>query len=223
MKPDLMKVDDHSELANDIKEIFLNNKIDRAIETGTYNGIGTTKIIIESIIESKQFTNFTTIESNYQFYQQAKKNLDELGYLRYVNPILGCSLPFNKLLSIHQIRELLERFKDSKVYIDAPWNEALNFYSNETPKNCREDVLGSLMYDKQVDFLLLDSAGHLGFIEFQYAISLLENDCFIVLDDTNHIKHYNSKNYIYTNEDKFEMIKESDEKCGYLICKFKKG
>jgi hypothetical protein len=75
-------------------------------------------------------------------------------------------------------------------------------------------------FEYQPDFVLLDSAGHLGHLEFVYTTSKLRGRCFIALDDTNHVKHYQSVLDMKQDPKRFRIVAESKEKFGFCIAEF---
>jgi len=63
-------------------------------------------------------------------------------------------------------------------------------------------------FDYKPDLVMLDSAGHMGFIEFKYVLSLLKGSCVFILDDVNHVKHYDSLR-LMKNDSRFNVLKIS--------------
>ena len=57
------------------------------LEIGTWKGLGSTKCIIDAIISNNLKCNFISIESNPQFFLEAKENLQN--YREYVDLVYG--------------------------------------------------------------------------------------------------------------------------------------
>jgi len=94
------------------------------------------------------------------------------------------------------------------------------YYLDETKKDFKQDdLLKEAVYKVfagKVDFVLLDSAGHLGWIEFACLLNFLSSPCIIALDDTNHIKHYKSMEATRSSKI-FEILREGNERYGWAI------
>lgn len=66
---------------------------------------------------------------------------------------------------------------------------------------------------------LLDSAGGMGFLEFQKVNELMDNNSyFIILDDIHHLKHFRSYKEI-TENSSYTLLDKNLEQ-GWLIAKF---
>jgi hypothetical protein len=101
-----------------------------------------------------------------------------------------------------------------------PWD----FYNDETGsgRGGEEDVMGAIirdMWEGQVDLVLLDSAGHMGFVEFNYLLTLLRKPCIVALDDIRHVKHWKSYAFIVADP-RFEVLEVGDERHGHVIARF---
>jgi peptidoglycan/xylan/chitin deacetylase (PgdA/CDA1 family) len=108
------------------------------------------------------------------------------------------------------------------IFVDHREDQRVEFYHEETNF---PDVPDNLLYrclkifNFKPDFVLLDSAGHIGNIEFNCLIDNLHGPCYIALDDIYHIKHHHSFRQIQTDS-RFELICHSKEKFGFCIAKF---
>jgi hypothetical protein len=92
-------------------------------------------------------------------------------------------------------------------------------YVEETSPDVPDDQLRVILhlFDFKPDFVLLDSAGYVGFLEFYYLLSLLKGPTFIVLDDAlHHVKHYESWQYMESRPDFFNHIFTADERYGIV-------
>lgn len=226
-----MSVHTQSEFSKAVCRIFQERKPKRIIETGTYLGLGTTEILCRAIREAgldavlpdneegMRVAEFHTIECNPMSYQVAKSNLQ--GY-----PVIchhGLSTPRDYLPTREQIEaELITKVPERELWVDGYGYERVAAYHQETDFAVQDDLLGKLLdkWDNRADFILLDSAGHMGFREFTYVIDRLTAPCVIFLDDTNHVKHYNSMNLAKSDPKRFKVLVESDEKFGFAGLEF---
>ena len=60
-----------------LERLIKQNKIAKVLEIGTWNGLGSTKTILEVLDENIDQYYFTSIESDIIFYKRALKNLKE--------------------------------------------------------------------------------------------------------------------------------------------------
>ncbi len=221
---DLTEINTESEFATSIENIFQNYRPKKIIETGTYLGTGTTSIIA-STIKKMGYDDFKffSIEVNPLNFNEAKKNIAEAGLEKYVTLLNGLSMPRNLLPSIHQIKNhTVDNVEYENIFVDHHEANRPEKYFNETNFNdIDDDLLDKCLwqFEYSPDFILLDSAGHIGFEEFKYVIDRLKKDCIIALDDIYHIKHH--KSFIYMqNDSRFQIIISSKEKFGFCIAKF---
>lgn len=221
---DLTEIEYEGQFARSIRDHFVLNKPKRVIETGTYHGNGSTRIIASLIKDIPiNGAKFYSIECNEINVAIARENLSKAWLLDYVEILSGLSIPQESLPSEHDIRNKIHAASLSKVKLDHeqdPSNGS-KYYLKETEKFSVDNLLGELLseFNNSVDFVLLDSGGHIGKIEFEYLIAQLKAPCFIALDDTRHIKHFESRKII-KNDKRFEIINDNEEKFGSLICKF---
>ena len=221
---DLTKVGNGSNFADAIQKVFNENEPKKIIETGTYLGTGTTSIIAEAL-KSRDIkeSKFYSIEINPENYLKAKFNLAESGLLQFVNLLNGVSVPRSILPTKDEItKSTITSVEYEDIFVDHNENERTQLYFQETNfPDVSEDLLGKALaeFDFKPDFILLDSAGYMGFIEFQYMLSKLEGNCIIALDDIYHIKHHKSFRFMQSDP-RFEIIISSKEKFGFCVAKF---
>ena len=190
----------------------------RIFESGTYMAQGTTAIIAESV--GNATADFVTVEANNIHYGHALGNIMRDGM--NVRALLGLSLPRKLLPTLTQIQADCVDHVEDGVYIDFYDYERAQKYWEE---GCRpavpDDLMGLVLaaWEGRPDFVLLDSAGHLGWIEFQYALSMITCPCTIALDDVNHWKHYRSWKFI-KNDPRFTVLAEGSDKFGWGIARF---
>lgn len=212
----------HSEI---IRECFKKYRPRKIIETGTYQGIGSTKLIA-SLIRDLQIedSKFYSIECNEGFYQDAKVNLTAHGMQDFVILMKGLSVPKSLLPNESETQEKIERalLTDGIKVDHAEVKLGSVLYSKEAQTDGQEDLLGYIIKKGcfNPDFVLLDSAGHIGSIEFEYFTRILTYPCLIGLDDTKHIKHFESKETMLSDSNRFEILYESSEHTGSLIAQF---
>lgn len=207
-----------------IKRVFRELKPRRILETGAHLGTGTTRIIGEAIREAGlSGVQFISIEVNPDYARQARENTQSAGI--DVDIRHGLSVPRGLLPTPAQVKRDLIDNVDPAVFVDHAETERVQLYVAETGfAGVEDDLLGKALRDwnGKVDFLLLDSAGHMGFIEFQYALSQLKAPCMMMLDDTHHVKHHPS--LLAMKKDKrFTIEVDSREKFGYVLAHFQPG
>jgi ADP-heptose:LPS heptosyltransferase/predicted O-methyltransferase YrrM/sulfatase maturation enzyme AslB (radical SAM superfamily)/SAM-dependent methyltransferase len=224
---DLTAVDKESEFARAIKELFAAIRPARIIETGTYHGEGTTRIIAETLLEQGlNDAHFYSIECNPANYQQAMANLASRNLNNRVSVLHGLSVPRTKLPSIQEIEEnCVNNIEFDDIFVDhAEQQRALLYYRETDFSGLVDDLLGKVLatYHYRPDFVLLDSGGHMGNVEFNYLISLIQGECYLGLDDIFHIKHHKSFKQMQADP-RFTIVTVSDEKFGFCIARFNPG
>ncbi|MCL5030012.1 MAG: glycosyltransferase [Bacteroidetes bacterium] len=220
----LTQIDSVSEFANGIKKVIKRIKPTKIIETGTFHGTGTTKIIAEALKENGLVnTKFFSIEVNKDNYNEAKKNIEMSSLNDFVSLLNGLSLPREILPSIEEIeRSTVKEIEFDNVFVDHKESERAKLYYNETNFTNVDDALLEqclITFNYEPDFVLLDSGGHIGNLEFNYVIERLNKECIVALDDVNHIKHKKSLMQM-KSDSRFQIINLSDEKFGFCIAKF---
>jgi len=218
-----IKVDTESSFGAKLKELFARITPQKVIETGTYLGTGTTTIIAQALksLKLQRQSVFYTIEVNPAFYSQAKRHI-QVNNLKAIC-LNGLSVPRSLLPTIEDIRKsTVTNIEYDDIFIDhEPEVRAQLYYDETNFTNVEDDLLGRCLkaFEYKPDFVLLDSAGHLGNIEFNYLIERLRGPCYIALDDIYHIKHHRSFQQIQ-GDPRFEVITASKEKFGFCIAKF---
>lgn len=238
-----------TEFRDKMFEVICSHDIQLVFESGTYLGKGSTTTIAELFIKAKKIPkNFITVEANYDYFIQAKRNLRKY---EFIKPIFGISVDYveaAKFLLNDDIFDNLDNYHDA--YIDHLINPK-HFYLQEimvgvfqnrinsgkenwlkrnlkpenTVRNFRNNVLKdfSNLINDTLALIILDSAAGIGFYEFTQVMKEMENKSFIlVLDDIHHLKHFRSKEFIKQNPEKFEMIGLNEE-LGWLIAKAQKN
>jgi len=221
---DFTEIQQGSQFETQLRGLIRMTRPKRIIETGTYLGKGTTRVIAEAIRDfGLNQTVFTSIECNPDHHRQALSNLKEAGLVQFVRPLLGLSVPRSLLPTadvVHQ--ETIAGAAGTNVFVDHQENQRVELYLRETDfPDAAEDLLGTSLQEcgNEPDLVLLDSGGHMGNVEFNFLISRLRGSCYVVLDDVKHIKHARSLEQMKADP-RFEIICELDEKFGACFAKF---
>ena len=190
------------------------------IETGTNLGLGSTRILAECVIEAgrAEEIRIETIESQYWNYLNAFRNLQQFPF---VSCHFGCSLCRESILPFLHGDEMLQNHQNySGVYIDRDGSgrELAEWYGAEAigqtqQAGYRDDILGELIGEnlgKRLMFLL-DSAGGMGWLEFQFTVeSMLGQTCYLVADDRHHIKHKRSSDWMESHPNEYKILSGED-------------
>lgn len=211
-----VSIDDHSAFYADIKNTVQTYGCKRIIETGTYCGLGTTSALLSGMSDD---ASLYTIEASKNNWKKAVNNTKDSG--KKVHCLHGLSVPYAMLPTEKDIELLVEKHIDLDVFVDHEDSNRISLYYTETPVGLQDDLLRKAfsLHNNMPDLLLLDSAGHIGKIEFNYALSLLNTSCVFILDDTQHIKHHLSVEHM-KKDFRFKIVKESTEKFGYVIAEY---
>lgn len=194
--------------------VKLSSKVEEIIETGTFNGLGSTTVFAET------GKRVHSIESSLSHYNLAKENLKKYSN---VNLHWGSSLNIKEMQSFIENDEIYDSdlVFNKKINVDGN-TDPKNFYLNEIhgfgimPK--KEDLLLPLINNKTKQLVFLDSAGGVGFLEFEKFMSLKEDIRkfkILLLDDISHVKHYRSVVYLKLN--KFNVNISEDKRFAYCI------
>lgn len=197
-------------LRRDIYSVIADYRPYSILETGTYNGLGSTSAILHGLRDANiDPFSFISIESNEQNYKEACKNLEEEIYKGTLVLMHANSLPSEIMpRMVYEVPDhVITDHADPMKYL------------KEVPVDIEDDGIYRAMalLDNRPDMVLLDSAGHLGFLEFEYVCKLAESSFVLILDDTLHRKHYDTMQFIKANPTDFNILKESKEKFGHCI------
>lgn len=197
----------NSEFRQSIDNIIRDNVIDEIIETGTFHGDGSTRVFAET------GKYVFTIECNYSNFLIASKNLQSY---QNVCVIHGLSLDRDKLI----VGLLNENF-DIKTEYDSEYPKT--FYMREISQNVTvENALNLFVNNQRKQLVFLDSAGGVGYLEFQefmsYGNEVIKNKV-LVMDDISHIKHKRSVEFLQDNG--YKVIISNDKR--FAVCSFQKG
>jgi len=222
-----------------LSEVFASGKCLSILETGTYKGLGSTKVIADIVDRKKVNLNyFYTLEVDKTFYTEALKNLS---LYPFVQVLWGMSVNKKEAIRFINNDEILDNHETIlDVYIDVLNNPKL-FYINEINgnlsnshtnyfkkiiniftqsypmENCFRRIIPILREDNPL--FVLDSSGGIGYLEFNLVKELMGNKSYyLVLDDVHHLKHFRSLIDIKKDK-KFEILCENLEH-GWVIAKY---
>ena len=219
---DLTLVGTESQFARSIRELFTRIRPRRVIETGTYFGTGTTTVIASTLRDLEiDDARFVSIEINPRHYARAQANLERAGL--NVELLHGLSVPRLALPTREQIeRELIQNVMGNDLVVDHEEADRVRLYFGETDfPDLPDDLLGLVLrrFNYKPDFVLLDSGGHMGHVEFRYLVDQLRGPCHIAMDDIYHVKHHRSFQDVQRDR-RFKVVSASEEKFGFCIAKF---
>jgi len=235
-----MSMHANERLKNLMRAVMRQEPFNFVIETGTYLGLGSTTFIAESFPADRPPSSFITIEANWNAWRKARKNLARFPF---ISPLWGKSVPTEEALSFIRTDEMLANQQNyPDVYIDNT-ADPIAFYSNEIlgrlqpgwlarPLAWLGEILDAKRHYQGEDLLrrylrqfcaarpliVLDSAGGIGFLEFNIVQEIMAGRTYtILLDDIYHIKHYRSAVSIRSDPD-FHVI-GSDEQGGWMLAR----
>ena len=224
-----MSVSADSEFAMNLWMLITKHGIRKVIETGTYLGTGTTAVIasaLDDLIENKvvavEDVTFITIEAKKEHADIAEDNLRKSGFDAFTTVLRGLSIPEDLLPTPQAIKEwTVDAVKDLPIVADHHESDRVYRYYSETANVQHDDQLGFALgkMNYRPDFVLLDSAGHVGLAEWEYLTDNLKGPCFIALDDVFHIKHYRSFQRM-TEDSRYDIRYLSREKYGACIAHY---
>lgn len=191
-----------------IATIIREHKCKRIVETGSYLGEGTTEAIRRAMHGDEEVYS---IEVNPEYHSIAIENNLNSG-IHFLN---GLSVPRPQIPV-----DTTFNVPDHVIVDHYPKHRA-ELYRKEVAHNVPDCLLQKVLekWEYQPDFVILDSAGHLGLIEFKYLMSMVKGSFFLALDDTNHVKHYETMQLIMSHPEKYKVIFQTDEKFGSAIIK----
>ena len=209
---------DDPELKHLLRKTISENKIEGVVETGTYDGLGSTTTVAEAFHASDVTPKFFyTCDINLSKFKRARKNLTPYPF---VNCLWGRSVKLDEAVEFMHGDEMLnhhEKYPD--LFIDGV-EDPVSFYLDELKRGFMfrkwavgyylkmsfyrlfgiakyqgEDLLRRLLasHGEARTLVVLDSAGGIGFLEFKVVTEMMKNRRYwLLLDDIMHIKHYRS-------------------------------
>lgn len=177
-----------------VKFLISNYEVDEVIETGTFNGLGSTTVF------AKTNKKVISVESCFNNFFAAKDNLKN--YLN-VELMYGSSLSIDEMVdfidndNIYTSNEVVNK----QIMIDGDEsNKMKDFYKHEITgwgygKPSSENLLIDLINNDKKQIVFLDSAGGVGYLEFKKFMSIsdeFKKNKILLLDDVSHVKHFRS-------------------------------
>ncbi len=224
-----------------ITQILKEGNVKSILESGTFNGLGSTSMLSEIVLNNKIKLNyFYTIEVEKAIYEEAVFNLKKYSF---VKPIWGMSLSKKDCLNfIEQDEAINNHEKYPEIFIDSTTNpkdfykkeiegnltrnisvkknvieKLRTYFKNDFVQNCLKKYLPSIKNDNPI--ILLDSAGGVGLLEFQTVMNIMKNKSFyLILDDVHHLKHFRSLEFVRKNNS-FHILAENLEQ-GWVVAKY---
>lgn len=186
-------------LGEEIYKLAKRADVDYILEIGTWNGLGSTKCIIDGIIDSSTPKRGISIDCNLKRSKDALTNLIPIpkNFIIKQGTIVNCA----------ELEPLLDKLHSPKF---KRWLKE-DLHEIKSAPNVFDDLPAI------IDLCVLDSGEFSGVLEF----SKLWKRCrYIVLDDTNTLKFSQSRKFIIAHSGLFEIIMdETKERNGFLICK----
>lgn len=184
-----------------IFDLIRGSGITRVIETGSYHGTGTTRACIEALSEGDPF-EFYSIEVNPEHYRQTVKNV---GKVKGFHPINGLSVSRDLIPTTSTLHNVPDH-----IFIDHEDAHRDDLYYKEVDFDVPDNMLEFALkkFNDHPQLVILDSVGHMGWIEFVYLMDRVLRPFYLALDDTQHVKHYHTMEFIRQHPDSFQIIWE---------------
>ena len=189
------------QLKNKLTDLIANNEVNNIVEIGTWNGLGSTTMLLNIVKDSNKNINLYSIESDLLCFKAAKKNLKN--HLENVNLILG---------RVHDIDDL--NYVNKDVIFDFGYGEKEYEWFVQDLRRYKKIKNVSSQIPNKIDLLLLDGGEFSGYADF---LSLYLRSKFIVLDDCVSFKQHNVLNFIQENKNNFQLIYDSENRGGIRI------
>lgn len=181
-----------------IYSIGLCKNIKNILEIGTWNGMGSTQCVIQSLKKRNQAANFISIELYPEMYKQAIYNLGD--DLKYVNILNGSIVSDSDL----------GWFDSSQINFSQDLHAQLYYHKDieylKTSKNVLQEV------QDEIDFLILDGGEYSTYPEWQ---KLKNKTSIVFLDDTNILKCSRIRSEILHSNNYITIKDEPNDRNGY--------
>ena len=159
--------------------------IEEIIETGTFNGQGSTSIFAETKLP------VTSLEANSELAASARKHLANYSNVKILNVLSLKKQDMKDFIAQDNFK-----FPDWVLHDVNDSSNEKDFYTKEISQETdREDVLKELIDNDKSQLIFLDSAGAVGYLEFKEVLKLDKDKLSrktLLMDDVFHIKHYRS-------------------------------
>lgn len=201
--------------SNTILDLLNKFPSEEIIETGTFDGLGSTTIFAKTGIQT------ISLESCEDHHNLAKQNLAQYTNVKL---LLGSSLKYEEMEEFILKDEIYnsEMVLSKTLPVDGG-DFSRNFYLKEVKgfkeeKPLADNLLFNLIDNTKKQLVFLDSAGGVGYLEFLKFMSLDSEKLktkILVLDDISHIKHYRS--VVYLKHNYFPVEISSDRRFAYCV------
>jgi hypothetical protein len=181
------QINTDSKLANFLREFIADNNITKVLETGTWNGCGSTRVLYESLKDADN-PKLISFETDKRYFHLASSLYTEIDWIDIIH---GSIITPDDFIIAETGEHPLWLAEDIARY-----NTCGHF-----------DVL-----DYEFELAFLDSTEFGGFAE----LKLVENLCkYVVLDDTFTLKHDKSREYCLENHKC--IIDDTDDRYGWAV------
>src|SRR5919197_4871070 len=119
---------DSAELRALLRDVIAREGIAHVVETGTHEGLGSTRFLAESFPADAPPKSFVTVEASWRHWRRAKRNLRRFPF---VNAIWGQTLPLREAIEFVEHDDFLrhhQRYPD--IFIDDV-DDPVGFYTRE--------------------------------------------------------------------------------------------
>ncbi len=184
--------EDGQDFTDDINRLVSEYNIESIVESGTFIGLGSTTILARTGLP------VDGIECNASHVKNCRNNLKNFSNVTVHH---GLSLEREYCKKIILNEPFYGRADRLGLVVDVPPNQTVKFYMQEINSKCPDNLLPMLLQKNHRQLIHLDSAGGLGFAEFQEVIKFKNK--LIVFDDIDHVKHFRSMKWCKQNCLKF--------------------
>ena len=169
------KITLNTDRGKSIIDVIKNNNINTIVEIGTWKGGGTTTCVLENITPD---VNFISIETNEDFYNEAKNNLSE-----YINKYEKFKLIHGRIVDMKEVARFFNGV-DLNSHPEVTPEQHLNWFLEDFHNfNKCENILNKI--PSEIDLLILDGGEYSTQIEW----SLLKDKTkIVVLEDITMLK-----------------------------------
>tara|TARA_R110000868_G_scaffold5669_3_gene33484 strand:+ start:2195 stop:2815 length:621 start_codon:yes stop_codon:yes gene_type:complete len=194
-----------SKLGDIIYKMCNQDDIKTIVEIGTWNGMGSTKCIYDSIIENNKKDYLVySLESNQEFHNLAINNLPPLVNF---NLVLGKILEACDTINLDLYNDIF--FQECSRDLQKSW--LIKDIDNYNKVKNVIDII-----PRVVDLLILDGGEFSSLAEFN---KLKDRTTYFILDDINTIKNFEIAN-IMRNSNNYQILFDcKNDRNGFLISK----
>ncbi len=207
------------DFSNELARLIRDNGFTFVLETGTYDGRGSTRNFAQALSATGKPWQLHTVEINPKYAAQARNNLKDFTNITFHEGLSLARADMPEPQDTHTwIDQCAQDFPG--LYVDYLPSDPVAGYHKETFNDAAKDnILSTLLAQNRFDLILLDSAGHLGYREFDLFRRQCRHTCIVALDDVDHIKHAKSVADAL-NDPRFTLIFRTHEKFGAAIFTF---